>query len=69
MLFGMPKLAPASVRITKMGGTLYIRVPPEFVHANNLKPGDMLVPDFSTFKIIRQKAVDAPCEEPEAITA
>jgi hypothetical protein len=65
----MPKLAPASVRITKIGGTLYIRVPPEFIHANDLKPGDMLMPDFTTFKIIRQKAVDALCEEPEVIPA
>jgi hypothetical protein len=65
----MPKLATLPVRVTKIGGTLYIRVPPEFVHANDLKPGDMIVPDLSTFKIIRQKAVDALCEEPETIRA
>jgi hypothetical protein len=41
------------VKITKVGASLYIKLPREFVRANNLKAGDMLMPDLSTFKVIR----------------
>jgi hypothetical protein len=41
------------VRITKVGGSLYIRLPREFTRANNLKPGDMLMPDFDTFRVVK----------------
>ena len=40
------------VRIIRVGGSLYIKLPREFVRANNLKPGDTLMPDFSTFKVL-----------------
>jgi len=40
------------VRVTRVGGSLYIKLPREFVRANNLKPGDMLMPDISRFKVL-----------------
>jgi hypothetical protein len=41
------------VRIVKVGQSLYFRLPREFIRANNLKPGDMLMPDLDTFKIVK----------------
>jgi hypothetical protein len=43
-----------------------MRLPPEFVRANNLKVGDIIVPNLSTFRILRQEAVEALCEAVEA---
>ena len=57
------------VKITKVGASLYIKLPREFVRANNLKPGDILMPDLSTFKIVRQEAVEALGREPECLEA
>ena len=57
------------IRVTKVGGTLYIRIPPDFIRANNLKAGDMIMPDLSTFRIVREEAVEALCEAPGGVEA
>jgi hypothetical protein len=57
------------IQLRRNGATLYMRLPPDFVRANNLKPGDILMPDLSTFKIVRQEAVEALGREPEAVPA
>jgi hypothetical protein len=60
------------IRIIKVGGgngSLYLKLPREWVRANNLKAGDMIMPDMNTFKIIRQEDMEALCEEPEAVEA
>jgi antitoxin component of MazEF toxin-antitoxin module len=57
------------IQLRKNGGTLYMRIPLDFVRANNLKAGDIVMPDLSTFRILRQEAMEALCEEPEAVEA
>jgi hypothetical protein len=48
-----------TVRVIKVGGSLYFRLPREFTRANNLKAGDMLMPDLNSFRIVRQEDVEA----------
>jgi hypothetical protein len=46
-----------------------MRIPPDFIRANNLRPGDMIMPDLNTFRIIRQEAVEALCKDSGAVEA
>jgi hypothetical protein len=55
------------IQIRQNGGTLYMRIPLDFVRANNLRPGDIVIPDLSTFKIVRQEEVEALGREPEVV--
>jgi hypothetical protein len=55
------------IQIRQNGGTLYMRIPLDFVRANNLRPGDIVIPDLSTFKIVRQEEVEALGQEPEVV--
>jgi antitoxin component of MazEF toxin-antitoxin module len=57
------------IQVRKNGGSLYLRLPPDFIRANNLKPGDMIMPDLSTFKIIRQEEAEALRWEPAVVEA
>jgi hypothetical protein len=62
----------APIRITRIGkgrGSFYLKLPREWVRANNLKPGDMIMPDLSTFRIVRQEDLPTLSQEPEAIPA
>ena len=45
------------IKITRVGGSLFIRLPLEFVRANNLKAGDMLMPDLDTFKVVTPEEI------------
>jgi hypothetical protein len=40
------------IRLIKIGKSLYFRVPVNIVRANSLKAGDMIMPDFDTFKLV-----------------
>jgi hypothetical protein len=40
-------------QLKKAGGSLDVRLPREFVHANKLEPGDYILLDFSKFKILK----------------
>jgi hypothetical protein len=57
------------IRLRKNGATLYMRLPLDFVRDNNLRPGDWLVPDLSTFKIIRQEDLATLHQEPVMVAA
>jgi hypothetical protein len=41
-------------QLRNVGNSLYLRIPAEFRHANNLRPGDFLVLDLTTVGIVRQ---------------
>jgi hypothetical protein len=58
-----------TLRVLQVGqGSLYLRLPREFIRANNLRPGDMIVPDLSTFKIIKQEDLPTLGREPEVVS-
>jgi hypothetical protein len=57
------------IRLRQNGRSLYMRVPPEFIRANNLKAGDIIMPDLNTFKIVRQDELETLCREPEVVPA
>jgi hypothetical protein len=38
------------IPVRKNGATLYMRLPPEFVRGNNIKPGDIIMPDLRTYQ-------------------
>jgi antitoxin component of MazEF toxin-antitoxin module len=40
-------------QLKKVGGSLDVRLPRDFVHANELEPGDYVLLDFSKFKILK----------------
>jgi hypothetical protein len=57
------------IQLRKNGGTLYMRIPLDFARANNLKAGDIVMPDLSTFKIIKQEDLAALHGEPVVVEA
>jgi hypothetical protein len=56
-----------TLRVLTVGHSLYVRLPLDFIRANNLKAGDMITPDLSTFKIIKQEDLATLSREPEAM--
>jgi hypothetical protein len=50
----MDKIAAKPFRLGRVGGSLDLRLPREFVHANKLKDGDFLVLDLSKVGIVRK---------------
>jgi hypothetical protein len=69
-ILGMANSTP--IRITRIGkgrGSFYLKLPREWVRANNLKPGDLIMPDLDTFKIIRHEDLPALSQEPEVVPA
>jgi len=57
------------IQVRKNGGSLYLRLPPDFIRANNIKPGDIIMPDLSTFRIFRQEEAEALPWEPAVVEA
>jgi hypothetical protein len=49
----MDKTTARPLKIKKVGGSLDVRLPREFIRANKLEPGDYVLLDFSKFKILK----------------
>jgi hypothetical protein len=59
-----PLKTPRRVKIMRIGEySHYLRLPQEFMKANNLRAGDSLIPDFTNFKIIRAENFHQPDPE------
>jgi antitoxin component of MazEF toxin-antitoxin module len=61
------------VRLRRIGGTLYIRMPPDFIRTLNLSDGDelFLVPreDGATLKVIRAEQITDLVSDDEEVAA
>jgi hypothetical protein len=44
---------PRPIVAKKIGGSQFIKIPTDFIHANDLEPGDYLLLDFSKIKILK----------------
>jgi hypothetical protein len=55
---------PKPYLVKRLGGSQIITLPLDFVHANNLKPGDYLLLDISKFKILKAEDFEALGREP-----
>jgi hypothetical protein len=44
---------PRPIVAKKIGGSQFLKIPTDFIHANDLEPGDYLLLDFSKIKILR----------------
>jgi antitoxin component of MazEF toxin-antitoxin module len=49
----MAKAKP--LKLVRNGGSLNVRLPPEFKRANNLRPGDYVIVDLTKFKVLRME--------------
>ena len=50
------------IQIRKQGGSLYLRLPADFVHDNGLKLGDWILWEPENFKLLKQSTIDAAIE-------
>ena len=50
------------VQIRKQGGSLYLRLPADFVHDNGLQQGDWILWEPENFKLLKQSTLDAVVE-------
>jgi antitoxin component of MazEF toxin-antitoxin module len=46
--------------------SLYVRLPAEFVRANGLSPGDLVLLDLDALKIVKREVLDAIQQEQQA---
>ena len=60
----MSKTIDRPYMLRRVGASLYIRIPIEFVRANNLRPHDYLLLDSSKFKILRAEDFEVLGREP-----